>query len=496
MAKKRAPVSDPFKDLEHFPPEIRNLILKGQQQRFLTQQEILQILPEIEEDLDLVDQVYDALFQRGVEILEGSKYFQDDDDDEDDDSDDKKKNKKKAEKKKKEDAATKREASSDFTRMYLNEIGKIPLLTQDQEVEIGRKMRAGDPAAEKAFIEANLRLVVSIAKKYMNRGLGFLDLIQEGNIGLWKATRRFDPDKGFKFSTYATWWIKQAVTRAIADQARTIRIPVHMIEIINKFKYTWRQLNQQLGRDPTPVEIAAEMGTEPEKVEHLLKISQETVSLEAPIGTQESDSKLQDFIPDEESVSPSDTARKEILREDMHELLDILPARERKVIVLRFGLEDKVMRTLEEVGKVFGVTRERIRQIEGSALAKLRNHPQAGKIKFNNEEDGEVLEGATLSKIRAAAEKKLVEEAAAKAAAEAAEAAAAAAKNSDSDALASEGDEECPHCGAPLLLDLKRNEFFCQNPKCPGKKAGAMAIPAKKEPKKKPDPAKKAAAKR
>ena len=268
----------------------------------------------------------------------------------------------------------------DPVRMYLKEIGKISLLTAEEEVEIAKRMEAGDESAKKELAEANLRLVVSIAKRYVGRGMSFLDLIQEGNLGLMKAVDKFDYTKGFKFSTYATWWIRQAITRAIADQARTIRIPVHMVETINKLVRVQRQLVQDLGRDPLPEEIAAEMNLDVERVREIQKIAQEPVSLETPIGEEE-DSHLGDFIPDDEILSPQDAATFTLLKEQLNSVLETLTEREKKVLTLRFGLDDGRARTLEEVGKEFDVTRERIRQIEAKALRKLRHPSRSKKLK-------------------------------------------------------------------------------------------------------------------
>ena len=266
---------------------------------------------------------------------------------------------------------------NDPVRMYLKEIGRVDLLTGDEEIELANRIENGDEEAKRRLAEANLRLVVSIAKRYVGRGMLFLDLIQEGNMGLIKAVEKFDYRKGFKFSTYATWWIRQAITRAIADQARTIRIPVHMVETINKLIRVQRQLLQDLGREPTPEEIGEDMDLTPEKVREILKIAQEPVSLETPIG-EEDDSHLGDFIEDQDATSPSDHAAYELLKEQLEDVLDTLTDREENVLRLRFGLDDGRTRTLEEVGKVFGVTRERIRQIEAKALRKLR-HPSRSK---------------------------------------------------------------------------------------------------------------------
>ena len=265
----------------------------------------------------------------------------------------------------------------DPVRMYLKEIGKVPLLSAEEEIEYAKRMEQGDEEAKKRLAEANLRLVVSIAKRYVGRGMLFLDLIQEGNLGLIKAVEKFDYRKGYKFSTYATWWIRQAITRAIADQARTIRIPVHMVETINKLIRVSRQLLQELGRDPKPEEIAKEMEMSEEKVREIMKIAQDPVSLETPIGEEE-DSHLGDFIPDEDALAPAEAAAYSLLKDQIEEVLGSLNEREQKVLKLRFGLEDGRARTLEEVGKEFDVTRERIRQIEAKALRKLR-HPSRSK---------------------------------------------------------------------------------------------------------------------
>jgi RNA polymerase primary sigma factor len=272
--------------------------------------------------------------------------------------------------------------SDDSVRLYLREIGKIPLLNSEEELELAQKVVAGDKKAKDKMAEANMRLVVSIAKRYSGRGLDFLDLIQEGNTGLLRAVEKFDPDKGFKFSTYATWWIRQAITRAIADQARTIRIPVHMVETINKLLRTQRRMTQELNREPTIDELAKELEMEPEKVEYVMKIKQDITSLDAGVGRdgEDEDSVLADFIEDEDSVTPEDSATNQLLKEQVQSVLSTLSDREQKIIKMRFGLENGKSHTLEEVGQEFAVTRERIRQIEAKALAKLRKHKDAKKL--------------------------------------------------------------------------------------------------------------------
>ena len=274
------------------------------------------------------------------------------------------------------------DVSDDSVRLYLREIGKIPLLTAEEELALAQKVVAGDKKAKDKMAEANMRLVVSIAKRYSGRGLDFLDLIQEGNTGLLRAVEKFDPDKGFKFSTYATWWIRQAITRAIADQARTIRIPVHMVETINKLLRTQRRMTQELNREPTIEELSAELELEPEKIEYIMKIKQDISSLDAGVGRDgdEEDSVLGDFIEDEETVSPEDSATNQLLKEQVQEVLSSLSDREQKIVRMRFGLDNGKSHTLEEVGQEFAVTRERIRQIEAKALAKLRKHKDAKKL--------------------------------------------------------------------------------------------------------------------
>ncbi|HKX73652.1 MAG TPA: RNA polymerase sigma factor RpoD [Candidatus Saccharimonadales bacterium] len=270
--------------------------------------------------------------------------------------------------------------SDDSVRLYLREIGKIPLLTPEEELALAQKVKAGDKSAKDKMAEANMRLVVSIAKRYSGRGLDFLDLIQEGNTGLLRAVEKFDPDKGFKFSTYATWWIRQAITRAIADQARTIRIPVHMVETINKLLRTQRRMTQELNREPTIEELAKEMEMEPEKIEYVMKIKQDITSLDANVRDDDDDSVLGDFIEDEDAQSPEESATTQLLKEQVKDMLGVLTEREQKILKMRFGLEDGKSHTLEEVGQEFSVTRERIRQIEAKALSKLRKHKDAKKL--------------------------------------------------------------------------------------------------------------------
>ncbi|TET51751.1 MAG: RNA polymerase sigma factor RpoD [Actinomycetota bacterium] len=344
--------------------EVKTLISKGKTDGMLTTEEITETLSEVDLNKEQIENIYDVFENLGIEIVN-----------EEDENIDIKAQAKKAEKsvlKRKLDLTIK-SPTNDPVRMYLKEIGKVRLLTAYEEVQLAKRIEVGDIEAKRSLVEANLRLVVSIAKKYVGRGMLFLDLIQEGNLGLIRATEKFDYMKGYKFSTYATWWIRQAITRAIADQARTIRIPVHMVETINKLIRVQRQLLQKFGREPTPSEIARQMKFTAEKVREIMKISQEPVSLETPIGEEE-DSHLGDFIEDAEVEAPSDAASFTMLQEQLQEVLNTLNDREKKVIQLRFGLQDGHPRTLEEVGREFGVTRERIRQIESKTLGKLR-HP-------------------------------------------------------------------------------------------------------------------------
>ncbi len=354
---------------------INRLAARAVARGFLTEAEVIHSLPALEENIPALEKLMDMLDAKGIELVEqevASVWQQ------------------AAElarvKTKKEEQMAESynlgDIYDDSIQMYLREIGKTALLKGVEEVELAKRIGKGDVAARKRLIEANLRLVVSIAKKYMGRNLGLLDLIQEGNLGLFRAVEKFDWRKGYKFSTYATWWIRQAITRALADQSRTIRIPVHMVETLNKYAQAERQLVQDLGREPLPEEIAAEMGIEVEKVYQLKKISQETVSIDTPVGdSDEEDSYLGDFIEDPDSVTPSETAGRQILREYVQGVLKDLDPREQKILKMRFGLEDGVTHTLEEVGKEFGVTRERIRQIEAKALERIKDHQNISKLR-------------------------------------------------------------------------------------------------------------------
>ncbi|ARU62046.1 RNA polymerase sigma factor RpoD [Tumebacillus avium] len=359
--------------------DVKQMLVEiGKKRGVITYSEIMDKLSAFDQDSDQIDEFFDHLSEQGVEVIneaDDEQPFEDDDDDEDEDGP---KSLDEEEEFDLEDLSVPPGIKiNDPVRMYLKEIGRVPLLSAEEEINLALRIEKGDEEAKRRLAEANLRLVVSIAKRYVGRGMLFLDLIQEGNMGLIKAVEKFDHQKGFKFSTYATWWIRQAITRAIADQARTIRIPVHMVETINKLIRISRQLLQELGREPTAEEIAAEMDMSPDKVREILKIAQEPVSLETPIG-EEDDSHLGDFIEDQDALAPADAAAYELLKEQLEDVLDTLTEREENVLRLRFGLDDGRTRTLEEVGKVFGVTRERIRQIEAKALRKLR-HPSRSK---------------------------------------------------------------------------------------------------------------------
>jgi len=347
---------------------VKVLIDKGKDQGFLTQEDLLDVFPTIEEDVDLLDDIFASLQENEIEVLEPEENI-----------DVPVKEELTLEKKIRILKTIQSSLSTDAIRSYLYEIGRIPLLTGEEEKILAKRIEKGDEEATQLLITANLRLVVSIAKKYSKSGLELLDLIQEGNIGLMRAVEKFDYTKGFKFSTYATWWIRQAITRAIADQARTIRVPVHMIETINKFNKVNNSLTTRLGRPPKDEEIAKEMDIELDKVAEIRKIKQNPTSLSTPIG-EEKDSKLQDVIADDWSQSPEEFATSEYLKNQLKDILDTLQDRERRVLSLRFGLDDGVSRTLEEVGKEFGVTRERIRQIEAKALKKLKEKSTQQKL--------------------------------------------------------------------------------------------------------------------
>ena len=421
-------------DLKKFPDAVKHLIKKGREQRYVTHQEIMSVVPNAEEDVELLDEIYTLLVDLGIQIIDVKDALiwekkgksdleipeptqdlteiaggEDDDTDleGDDGADEEEKvskvgddgeaidviatagivmdsdkdlSEEERKKRRREREVDLLEISNDSVRMYLSEIGRVPLIDAKKEIELARRIRKGDAGAKQQLAEANLRLVVSIAKKYIGRGLSFLDLIQEGNIGLFRAVEKFDPERGFKFSTYATWWIRQAITRAIADQARTIRIPVHMVETINKLTHTQRRLVQELGREPTVEELSVEMEMDVKKVRHIQKISQDIISLESPVGSEE-DSKLGDFIEDEEAINPFEATNRQLRKENVHSMLEFLTPRERKIIEMRFGLQDGIGHTLEEVGKEFGVTRERIRQIEAKVLQKMRDHPRSLTIR-------------------------------------------------------------------------------------------------------------------
>ncbi len=356
-------------ELENKEPKktkIEELVERGKAKNVLTYKEVMDALEELELDSDQIERLYDRFESLNIDIVEEVDAVEEASETVADIESDV--------------AATEGVAIDDPVRMYLKEIGKVPLLNAAQEIEIAKRMADGDQEAKQQLAEANLRLVVSVAKRYVGRGMLFLDLIQEGNLGLIKAVEKFDYRKGYKFSTYATWWIRQAITRAIADQARTIRIPVHMVETINKLIRVNRQLLQEFGREPRPDEIAAEMGITEEKVREIIKVAQEPVSLETPIGEEE-DSHLGDFIKDEDAPAPDDMASFTLLKEQLIEVLDTLTSREKQVLRLRFGLDDGKARTLEEVGREFNVTRERIRQIEAKALRKLRHPSRSKKLK-------------------------------------------------------------------------------------------------------------------
>ena len=364
--KEEKDVKDEKKEHNSADAKIEALIEMGKSKGVLTYKEVMDTLDDLELDSEQIERIYDRFEALNIDVVEEMEIPDDITSDISELESDL--------------GSTEGVAIDDPVRMYLKEIGKVPLLSAAEEIEIAKRMADGDQDAKKQLAEANLRLVVSVAKRYVGRGMLFLDLIQEGNLGLIKAVEKFDYRKGYKFSTYATWWIRQAITRAIADQARTIRIPVHMVETINKLIRVNRQLLQEYGREPRPDEIAREMGISEEKVREIIKVAQEPVSLETPIGEEE-DSHLGDFIPDDDAPAPAEVAAFTLLKEQLMEVMDTLTPREEKVLRLRFGLDDGKARTLEEVGREFNVTRERIRQIEAKALRKLRHPSRSKKLK-------------------------------------------------------------------------------------------------------------------
>lgn len=370
-AKIIVPLQLSKKEQEVYEAAVDQLVVRGRQRGFVTFSEILQFMPQVERNISLLEDLYSKLEAENITLQEAKELLE-------------------LEGQKETDALEARRAkamdvdqlSQDSVQMYLREIGKISLINAEEERELAKRIEAGDEEARKKMTQANLRLVVSIAKRYIGRSphLTLLDLIQEGNIGLFKAVEKFDYRKGFKFSTYATWWIRQAITRALADQARTIRIPVHMVETISKYTQVKRRLLQDLGREPLAEEVASEMGVEVEKIRHIQKIAQETISLETPVGDDDEDSAIGEFIEDEKEIMPHQAAARHILKDQIGGILNDLSPREQKILKLRFGLDDGVTHTLEEVGKEFGVTRERIRQIEAKALTKIRQHQNLKKL--------------------------------------------------------------------------------------------------------------------
>ncbi len=377
IRKKSHQIGKQEKPVFDWETATKDLVESAKHRGFITEAEIIHSMPNLEDNIFAIEDLFERLEGLGMEVVDQevasvweqgktvpvrpqSKAMKDT-----------------------PESYDLRDIYDDSIQMYLREIGKVPLLSGSEEVELAKRIQKGDVAARKRLTEANLRLVVSIAKKYMGRNLGFLDLIEEGNLGLFRAVEKFDWTKGYKFSTYATWWIRQAITRALADQSRTIRIPVHMVETLNKYAQAERSLVQELGREPTPEEIASEMGIEVSKVLQLQKISQETVSIDTAVGDEgdDEDSRLGDFIVDEQTTMPADSAGRQLLREYVTEVLKDLDPREQKILKMRFGLEDGVQHTLEDVGKEFGVTRERIRQIEAKALERIRDHRNIHKLR-------------------------------------------------------------------------------------------------------------------
>lgn len=361
--KKFIDVTVPQEFLDGLSDNLQLLIKKWKAEWKLVYDEVISALPP-GDDIEMMDEVFSRLAKLKIELvdsLDQEDVFKDAG--------------------KKKDEIDLSEISDDSIRMYLNEIGRFALIDAEEEVRLGHLIQKWDQEARKRLAEANLRLVVSIAKKYMGRGLGLLDLVQEGNVGLFRAVDKFDPDRGFKFSTYATWWIRQGVTRAIADQARTIRVPVHMVETINKFNHTYRRLTQELAREPLMEELALELDMDVRKVRQIMRISQDILSLDSPVGGEE-DTTLGDFVEDDKYLTPEKATNLAILKENLYEMLDFLTPREKKIVVMRFGLDGGDMHTLEEVGREFWVTRERVRQIEAKTLEKLRTHPSADRIRF------------------------------------------------------------------------------------------------------------------
>jgi len=358
---------------EEINKKIQSILKRGRERGFITYSEILYYFPTIEEDIMLLEDLYARFEKENIEVLESREFI---------DQTKKKEGAVSLKRRKREEEIDFDQLSQDSVQMYLREIGRIALLTADEEKELARRIEKGDEEARKKLTQANLRLVVSVAKRYVGRSphLTLLDLVQEGNIGLFKAVEKFDYRRGYKFSTYATWWIRQAITRALADQARTIRIPVHMVETISKYQQIKRRLLQDLGREPLPEEIAAEMNIEVEKVHQIEKIEQDTVSLEAPVGEDDEDSVLGEFIVDEKTLSPAQVAARRLLRDQLMAIIKELTPREQKILSMRFGFDDGVTHTLEEVGREFGVTRERIRQIEAKSLERIRMHEHATKL--------------------------------------------------------------------------------------------------------------------
>jgi len=358
--------------IKSYDKQIKQLIVRGKKNSKIDQREIFKLIPDTPTNIDVLEHLYNELAEAEVEVVEAPEPIATDLDDQWAVEDE--------EELIPDDKTYMDDIADDSVRLYLREIGKIPLLTAEEELALAKKVVKGDKRAKDAMAEANMRLVVSIAKRYVGRGLDLLDLIQEGNTGLLRAVEKFDPERGFKFSTYATWWIRQAITRAIADQARTIRIPVHMVETINKLLRTQRRLTQELNREPTNDEIAAAMEMDVDKVEHIMKIKQDISSLDASVRDDEEDSVLGDFIEDEDAKTPTESASEQLLKEQVKQILGTLTEREQKILKLRFGLEDGKSHTLEEVGQEFSVTRERIRQIEAKALAKLRKNKDTRRL--------------------------------------------------------------------------------------------------------------------